>query len=470
MSEQAIDAWLASHDGLVPALEMHQQQAMAAFQRRDVAISDLAEIFARDPGLSISLFRLVNAGLKQTGDDGANSIQAALNRADTSALADLVRRQPVLEQTRSDESQCRSYYQLLSRTYHLQAQLEGFTHFQPIGTAREMICAGLLHNLGEYLTCLFDYKQYQKYEIQHRIMGADAGSGRAIFDFDFRELGRQYAQRMHLPNLVIESLQDDDPDGSIPRWIRLADDFTRQAEDGWYHPGLQAACDTCAAYFEQTPDNMARHLQQVALSAARSCPLADSMPAAARLIMYTASEAPVSTTNEKPALKQRINRLLNSAGASDVDFIDLMLTFVDEDLDMSRTALLLLSPDKQDLSVRATRGIDAASPINTMLIETRQAGLLKQMLVKPQGLWMQPQNHARFKSGLPADFNRSFDHDNYFLMSFFINGNPTGIVYCDRCQAGSPPDLDSYRKFKSAVQSIGIAMTRLSERRRRQAV
>lgn len=470
MSAQNAESWLTAHRQPLPALEIYARRALDSLQTQGVASQDFSEAFSRDPGLCVMLFQLVNASSQQPGDEGVDSVRAALNHADARALGELLAQHPVAEDMLTEDAQRRSYYQLMVRTYHMLAQLEGFTWFRKIGTMREMLCAGLLHNVGEYLACLFDYREYQKYEVQLRILGADSGCDQTVFGFSFRELGRIFAEQAHLPHLVMESLQDDEPAGSVPRWIRLADAFTRQAEDGWYHPQMRLVRDACASCFEQNPAEMERHLQQIALSAAQICPLADTMPAAARLIMLPERAPPVLTSDKKPELKQRLNRLLNLPGTSDVDFIDLLLTYLDEDLGMSRTALLLLSADKRELNVRATRGIDEMSPINTLLIETSQAGLLKQLLIKPQGLWMQTQNYARFKSGLPQAFNSSFDQQNFFLMSFFINGNPTGIIYCDRAQGDAPLSLDSYRKFKSAVLSVGVAMTQLSERRRRQTV
>ena len=375
---------------------------------------------------------------------------------------------PVVEDTHTDEGQRRSYYQLMIRTYHLLAQLEGFTWFQNIGTVRELLCAGLLHNVGEYLVCLFDYREYQKYEVQLRIMGSEADCARAVFGFSFRELGRLYAIQSHLPHLVIDSLQDDDPPGSIPRWIRLADNYTRQVEQGWYHPQMLRTCDACASYFEQSSAEMQRHLQQIALSAAQACPIADTMPAAARLIMLPERAPPELTRDEKPPIKRRANRLLSQAESSDLDFIELLLGYLHEDMGMSQIALLLLSADKSELNVRATRGINESSPIHSLAIEIRTADLIKQMLIKPQGLWMQSQTYPRLAPKLPSTFNECFVHRNYFLMSFFISGNPTGMIYCDRADTGEPLNMDSYLDFKKAVQSVGMAMTQLSERRRRQ--
>ena len=470
MSEENAQSWLTAHPQPLPALKIYHQRALQSLQAQDGASHELAEAFSRDPGLCALLFQLVNIEAHQDEDSSVDSVRAALNHVDAGKLGEQVAQHPIVEDMISDDGQRRSYYQLMVRTYHMLAQLEGFTRLRTIGTVRELLCAGLLHNIGEFLVCLHDYREYQKYEVQLRILGCEAGTAEAVFGFNFRHLGRLYAGQAHLPHLVVESLQDEDPGGSIPRWIRLADEITRQAEVDWYQSQMRVNCENCAAYFEQSPNAMNRHLQQIALSAAQVCPIADTMPAAARLIMLPERAPPVLTSDNRPDIKQRINRLLNSPGTSDVDFIDLLLTYMHEDLDMSRAALLLLSADKSELSVRATRGIDEVSPINTLLIETRTAGLLKQTLIKPQALWMQPQNFTRFKSGLPPAFIQSFAQENFFLMSFFINGNPTGIIYCDREGSDTLLDLDGYRKFKAAVQNISIAMTQLSDRRRRKTV
>ena len=469
MSQQAAQSWLSSHQNSIPALEIHHRQALQTLEDHSKTVQDLAEIIALDPGMSISLYQQVNGKLHSDGKAGVDSVHAALALLGDSAIADFVMQHQVLDATHPDTLQRQDFHQLVSRGYHMQAQLDSFIEFQGISEVNELRSAALLHNIGEYLACLFDHKLYQQYQVKFRILGGEANSAKPVFGFDFHELGRDYAVKMYLPALVIESLDENSFTGRQARLIQLAADISHQAEEGWYHPAMKATSEVCAAFLNQSPDGFDRHLQQVAIDAARSCPLDDVMPAAARLIMLPEREPPVLQENESPGIKQRVNRLLNAAQPSEVDLIELLLDFLHEDLHMSRVVLLLLTPDKRKLGTRAVRGIESDSPINTLVIDIERAGLLKQILAKPQGVWLNPENYDRFQTALPANFKQSFLQENFFLMSFFISGNPTGVVFCDRAHTVNKPDRASYVTFKKVVHLISIALTQLAERRRRQA-
>lgn len=470
MTEQAAQSWLSSHRNSIPAVEIFHRQALATLEDHNKTVHDLAEIVALDPGMSISLFQQVNAKLQQRGKDAVESAHAALILLGDSAIADFIMQHQVLDATHPDPAERQSYLQLISRTYHLQAQLEGFIDFQGISVVNEVLSAALLHNIGEFLACLFDYKQYQQYQIKYRILGSDANSAKPVFGFDFHELGRLYAKHMHLPPLVAESLEENSSTGRKARLIQLAADISHQAEVGWYHSAMKATAEVCASFLNQSLDNFEKHLHQTAIESARAFPLHDVLPAAARLIMLPDVEPPVLNPDRGPGVKQRINKLLNAAETTQVDFIDFLMTFLHEDLNMSRVALLLLTPDKSKLGTRAAKGIDPASPINTLVIDMNKSGLLKQLLSKPQGLWLKPDNYPNFEAALPANFKSSFLHENFFLMSLFISGNPTGIVFCDRALAVNKLDPGSYQKFKSIIHHVSIALTQLAERRRRQSV
>ncbi|MDH3389237.1 MAG: HDOD domain-containing protein [Gammaproteobacteria bacterium] len=272
MTEQAARNWLSSHRGVIPALEVHHRRALEVLEDHSCTIRDLADVIALDPGMSVSVYHEANGKLHRRGKPVVDSIHSALGLLGDSAIADLVMQHKVLNETHPDALRRQSYHQLLSRSYHLLAQLDHFIGIQGIRAVNEIRSAALLHNIGEFCACLFDHAQYQKYQEEFRKLGSDANSARPIFGFNFHELGRIYAEKFYLPALVIESLDENIPTGRKARLIQLAADLSHQAETGWYHTSMKATEEVCAAYLNQSLEGFEKHLQQVAIECARRSP------------------------------------------------------------------------------------------------------------------------------------------------------------------------------------------------------
>ena len=404
-------------------------------------------------------------------------MQAALSLLSDSAIADLVMQHKVLHETHADALRRQAYHQLVSRSYHLLAQLDYFISLQGISAVNEIHSAALLHNVGEFCACLFDYQHYQQYQAKFLANGIDANSSKAVFSFDFHELGRIYAEKSYLPELVTESLDENIPKGRKARLIQLAADVSHQAEVGWYHASMQATEQVCAAYLNQSLEDFDKHLQQVAIDAARSCPFSDVLPAAFRLIMLPDRPKQKQPTVEpecKPRpdgyeFDNRIKALLQTPRPTQAQLLDLLLNHLHDELHLSRAVLMLLSPDKTKLGTRAGKGIDEHSPIRTLVIDIGRENLLKTLLVKPQSIWVDSDNYAKLEAALPARFKTGFVHENFFLMSLHVAGKAMGMVFCDRAHAVTKLDKITYVKFKSAIAATSKALTILARQKQKKA-
>lgn len=473
MTAEAAQNWLSDHRQPLPALEIHHRRALAILENHTSTVSDLADVIALDPGMSVSVYREVNGRPGRQGERRVESVHVALGLLGDGAISDLVTAHPVLEAIVDDASLHRGYRQLVSRGYHLQAQLRYFLSLQGIRSLREVLSAGLLHNVGEYCACLFDHDRYCRYESLFRRIGIDSNSAKAVFGFDFHALGRRYANQHYLPQLVVESLDENIPPGRKARLVQLAADLAHQAEVGWHHSAMRATEEVCAAYLNQSPDGFEKQLQQNALDAARDCPFDDVLPAAARLIMLPdeASATPASgpqrpvTASGNP-FERKVRSLLETNGATQAKLLDLLMSHLHDELHLSRVVLMLVSRDRKHLGTRAGKGIDAHSPVRNLVIDLERESLLKSLLAKPQAIHIESATFPRFEAALPKRFRDAFLHENFLLMSLFIGTQPVGLIFADRAPGVPPLDKSAFLRFKSAIALTANALTRLAERRR----
>lgn len=474
MTETAAQTWLSSHHDIIPALEVNHRRALEILENHTRTLRDLAEVIVLDPGMSVSLYHEVNAR-RRNEEQAVDSVHAALALMGDSAIADLVMQHRVLDETHPDAVRRQSYHQLMSRSYHLLAQLDNFIAIQGVQAINEIRSAALLHNVGEFCACLFDHDRYQRYEEEFRESGSDVKSAKSVYSFTFHELGRIYAGKAYLPALVTESLDENIPSGRKARLIQMAADISHQAEVGWYHSAMKATEEVCAAYLNQSVEGFERRLHQIAIECARSSPFDDVLPAASRLIMLPDLERPARPAPKlgiklEPGgheFETSVKALLRTQNPTQAQLLDLLLRHLHDDLHLTRVALMLLSPDKTKLGTRAGKGIDQHSPIRTLVIDIGKAGVLNSLVTKSQALWVEAESYKKYEAVLPNRFKSAFLHESFYLMPFQVEGKPMGMIYADRSQAVNKLDKVTYIKFKSAIMLASKALTYLARQKQK---
>ena len=473
MSEESARTWLSRHHDIIPALEVNHRRALQILEDHSRTLGDLAEVILLDPGMSVSLYHEYNSNLRGSNRLSLDSVHAALSRLGDSAIADLVMEHRVLDQTHPDALRRQNFHQLMSRSYHLLAQLDSFTGIQGIRAINEIRSAAILHNIGEFCACLFDHDRYRRYQEEFRRTGSDGNSARAIYSFDFHELGRVYAEKACLPPLVAESLDENLPAGRGARLIQLAADISHQAEVGWYHTAMKAAEEVCANYLNQSVEGFEKHLHQVAIECARTNPFDDVLPAASRLIMLPDPERPakpppgleVRVDPDARKFGNRIEALLRTHRPTRAQLLDLLLGHLHDDLHLTRVALLTMSRDRGKLGTRAGRGIDEHSPIRTLVVDIGKDGLLQSMMSESRALWVEPENYPEYEEALPEKFRAAFLHESFYLMPLQVAGRPVGMIYADRMFGVNSLDKATYARFKSAILLTGRVLAHLASSR-----
>ena len=105
--------------------------------------------------------------------------------------------------------------------------------------------------------------------------------------------------------------------------------------------------------------------------------------------------------------------------------------------------------------------LGTGSPLLKLKMNVSQSGVIKNIITKPQSLWVKSANFKKYEPLLPGNFRASCQSENFFLMSLFIGKKPIGMIFCD-----STKKLDEtmYQSFKSSLLLTGKALTYLAER------
>lgn len=470
MSDSAAKTWLSSHDNAIPALDGLHRKAIQTLNRKTASLTDLADVIALDPGMSVALFDRVNANRSGHKRPRLDSIQSLLGLLGTPAVTDFVRQYKTLSDLALSNEIRQAYHQLISRNFHLMYQATQLIELQGMETTNEICAAATLHNVGEIYACLFDAKTYQRYQQAFHSSKNQFDSAEPIFGFSFKQLGALIADKKHLPDLACESQMQSTKTGRKARSIQFAAQITQQTEKGWNHDALEKSFAEAARFLGTSTHNLRSKLLSVALDAARDCPVDDVFPAIARVILLPSIEPVVATAPAKiartSAYGDKLKALIKYPRATQANVIELVVNELFEGLNFSRVALMLTAKDNSVITTRMSKGLGVESPLLKLQINMAQSGLIKNLLAKPQSLWVSSANFKKYEPLLPGVFRASCQSENFFLMSLFNGDKPIGLVFCD-CTRQLNETL--YQQFKSHLMLTGKALGFLAQRRQASA-
>jgi HD-like signal output (HDOD) protein len=483
MSDSAAKTWLSSHKNQVPALDSFHQKVLETLKRKTTSLSDLADIISLDPGMSIALFEKMNVKRNGKKQPRLDSVHSILGLMGIPAVTHFINQFQTLQNSGLSKDIRQAYHQLMSRNFHLMHQSAQFIELQGMANTHEIEAAALLHNTAEIYACLFDIAQYKKYQQACLPNNLAAETAEFIFGFNFSELGHLLSHQLHLPDLAREAQQQSKNTSRKGRTLRIVAEITQQAETGWDHDAFTQSLQLGSDYLDYPVSSLRKKVLSTALKAALDFPIADVFPAIANAILLPTKEkpqpkltsaplkAPVSApapaikkqtlTSSNLSFSDRVKSLIRLQNTTQAGIIDLLIKELAEELQLSRIVLMLLSKNSDVLSTRFSKGIDTQSPLLKLQIKVSQGGLIKNLITKPQSLWVKPANFKKYETLLPGSFRASCQSDNFFLMSLFISERPIGMIFCD-----STKQLDEtlYKAFKSRLSLTAKALTFLSQR------
>lgn len=474
MSDSAAKVWLLSHNKPLPALDIYHQKALEILTRKTASLSDLADIISLDPGISITLFNKMNAKRHASKRPYFNSVHSLLSLMGITAVTAFVKQFQPLHKSGFSLNTQQSYHQLISQNFHLMHQSAQLIKLQGLRNTNEIKAATGLQNIGEIYACLFDSQPYQKYQQACRLPNSIAAdSAESLFGYNFSELGRLLSQELYLPDLAREAQQHSKSSSRTVRTMQIAAEITHQTETGWSHDAFTQSLNYGAEYLNYPVDNLRKKVLSAALDAASTFPISDVFPAIAKVILLPTIEKPkfiqesipaiqkMSLKQSSPLFSDKVRSILKLPTTTQTTVIGLLINELTEKLQSSSVTFMLLSKDSSILSTRMSQGLVSESPLLQLKIKLSQDSLIKKLIIKPQSLWVKPDNFKQYALLLPDNFIASAQSQNFFLMSLFIGAEPIGVIYCDNTKTLGEA---GYKTFKSNVSLTAKALTFLAQR------
>lgn len=475
MSLEAARRWLEQHRKPLPAQALRVQALHQAIEEK-APLDQLLEILQPDPALVASLLARVNSRRR---NEPIESLAAAASLIGEPALVEMLRQHPAADNRETDFL----HQQLLDRSHHNMRQVIrcaeqlGYGDLDSLGTAARLMYIGELH------CCLLEPKRY----LDVWRLSTEPGADEDVFGFEFSELGQLIAEQEHLPERVALAQPHHQGRDAKTRLLRLTTRLCRHCEWGWRDERVTADLQQLAELMQQPIDRIAKEVHQTAVEAARSSPFADAWYPASRLPLIKDSvwqppskkvaPAPSAQTEarqtrpppvpEPPvrgsATRDRLQTLLRDPTSTQSQLLQTCLQGLHEELGFTRVSLFLLSRDRKLLQNRLAIGLDPEAPLRRYSVDTARAGLLGQLMKKPQALRLTVANWTKYESLIPPSLLARLDTRDFVAMSLFIAGKPIGVVLADR-KGDRPIEAEDFAVFKQVVDLCSRALTLLARR------
>ncbi len=488
MSLAATQAWIKAHLQPFPAIPLYAQQAHALIKKTNFNKKELSNIIASDPGLSIQLFNQLNAKRKGTKRDYIESIQSGLTLMGDAGIIQFINKITTLDDIRTSFDCEHDYLQLVARAQHAAKHAKLWGKKRQSQGVKEIAIATRLYDIAQFALCLFDYEHFCQFKQLNTTHYNPDKTCQKILGFSLNELSSALCEHTHLPELVQEAHNRHYISGMRSQGIKIAAELAHQADISWYQDAtldyLIQAADLC-----QLPIDKITSLAHLScVEAARELDFKVHFHAAANLVQHHAPPRPkvvretplkpLNTTTAKPDIKPTLSarpdvqkQLLNELKSiaqnkttTQAQQLNALLSGCYKHLKTRRNALFLLSQDRTKLTTRLHKGLANDSALLKFSVATKQAGLLKILLEKPQAIWINPDNFQRYEAMLPGIFKSCSLSDDFFMMSLFSGKKAIGIVFCDNHGSKQALDKQCFDSFKKAVGLSAKAMLFISQR------
>lgn len=132
-------------------------------------------------------------------------------------------------------------------------------------------------------------------------------------------------------------------------------------------------------------------------------------------------------------------------------------------LGFDRAAFIMKVPKKKEMVARffcQNEGVHQLKPFKIMLDKPHLFSLL---MGKPQNIWLNDKNRAKYWNMLPANVKLALRNDSFFTVSIFSGSKPVGLMYVDKPD-GELSEVE-YKKFLGLCKLLSKGLVEIVQKR-----
>ena len=423
---------------------------------------DISDIVLHDPFYVLNVLRAIGLRKQSRLSSEVTTIEHAVMLFGAKPFFEKFANPQILEQVLKNQPQ--ALWQLrraLSRAHHAACQACDWAIFHQDMESEEVYIAAVLNDLAEPYLCLVAPELALKLtEVIRRDPGATVAEQQDLMGFDLHMLFDAIAQTIKLPDLLCHLTATDTPHSMRAATVQLAAAVARHAEFGWYGPALEKDLTAVTNLLHLPVGDAIGHVHRTAVLAARAWRWYGAPPAARWLPLLpepAEPEAPAPAANQAAAPMQF---------RSTQELMQWAMQALQTEAGLQRIVFALRTTDGQVLRAKLTAGCATSLALGEFEIGLSDHNLFAQLLQKPQGVWLNPQNAGDLQAYVNAAMLRVIGSGEFFAHSIFLGAKPLGLFYGD-CRTGNAVgQLDEMRyiKFKEIVAKVNRHLPQLTSK------
>ena len=377
----------------------------------------------------------------------------------------------------------KGYMSIVARSYHTAFQAYDWAVQRGDMMPKEIFVSAFLNDIGTMLMWLHSpEKMVATHELKWGSHVPDAEAQYVIFGFSMEQLSLQLAERLNLPEMVVDSLNTEDARNPRALIVRLANQLVHLSETGWYTDEIVECIEAISELLSEPYDNSVKRVHKNALEVAFETELFGVMPSASLLPMTSCEWPKLDNSNEDEedglhfclmpqtylyeASIAMLHMFAKTGETSISDIMENAIVGLHDGLGLNRVVFALLSKDKVKLQGKYIRGAESDPSFSqfSVCVDLGKKDLFTQLLQKPRSIWMSRENNEKIWPLIPAEFKEIVGTNEFYAMSIFVHGLPIGIFYADRHLKDSHLEKKSYERFKLICSLVSKAVEAINQK------
>jgi hypothetical protein len=427
----------------LPLMPATSRELRRLLELRATRTPQLQKILLSDPGAVIAVFRALEkirpGASEQVADAGH-----AVSMLGMEPFRRLIEEIPELAAHGSDRMHAATGY---SQAAHAAYYAEAICARKAINRVEEISTAALLQNPAMLALWVSDPESALRASNAVREgVAADVAFGAELGE-PLEDANRHLAAAWSLPSLVRQSLGDWDDFNPRPQIVRLADEIAQTTSLSWRGEHTCTITSVLADFLDLEQDAACAWLHQRAVDAARHLRAFDYPLPGFELALMPGDHEHDDDDHPVPEFGRRPAPVAKPDPQKEPDLHTTMASVMKRmriNAGTSRIVFAMLNKERSHLRTRLALGGDKQDGIRRLNIDLKEKNLFSALMSKPQSVWLNTANAARYRAYLPDSLRAQLHEDGAFMMSLFVGDRPLGLMYGD----GADLDEPGYRRFR----------------------
>ena len=467
---KSLDQWVTKLETLqLPAMASTIKQVSQLLNTPNTKNSDFQQVIIRDPGFTLTLFRLFNSN-KFAPREAPSTLSHIVALLGQGCLKEICRTTPVLETTpRAPFRQGlhNGYSQAAHAANYALSLGETIRDRNPV----ELAIAALFHELAEMLLWTHAREKMRRIDALKKRGINTESAALSVLNLNLNQLSQALAEQWKLPLLTIDALE---PYGAFQirsLGVMLCAKLANESGRSWASEATQDLIELMADYQAMDIDTTRSALHCASINAARQLSDLPYSLSAYGLIEHpiqanqqmgkrkteVKNQALETAANRKPAAVKAdsaVRRKPQSRSTKNIKDEHLQKKLLPElkrivaDLEVTQILYASIASDRATMQVKILVGATKQSTLRKFKFSLKEKNIFSLIMKKPQDFWVNEKNHAKCDPHIP-NYLRPIIGNSFIASSIYIKGKPVGLIYCDKGK-----DLINSPKTFTQYQSI----------------